>query len=172
MLSDHKHNLLNISYFSTWYQGRGLCFLKAKENCIYALLTRLIRSRCLAFLWTETKSRGNLFWKAIIRMMLSQELRALWTWHEKEDTTRYSERYSTIKSRAAATKVRLESPLIWKQLRLKSLTLLSVFHGTAINWLDSIHLLRLLCEMRQTDMETNVNSCLTKWVVSSRVKRV
>ena len=53
--------------------------------------------------------------------MLPQELWALWTWNKKEDTTKHDERYMTIKILAAATKVRLESPLILKRLRLKLL---------------------------------------------------
>ena len=82
-------------------------------------------------------------------MMPSQELWALWTWNEKEDTTKHCEHYSTIKSRTAATQVRLERSLIWKRLRLKLFILLSVFSGTAINWLDSILPLRFLCGRRQ-----------------------
>ena len=78
--------------------------------------------------------------------MLPQELWALWTRNEKEDTTKHDERYTTIKSLAAATKVRLESPLILKRLRLKLLILMSVFFGTAISWLDSCLPQRLLCE--------------------------
>ena len=54
----------------------------------------------------------------INRMMLPQELRTLWTWNEKEDTTKHCEHYSTIKSRTAATQVRLKNSLIWKLLRL------------------------------------------------------
>ena len=65
-------------------------------------------------------------------------LRALWTWHEKEDTTKHYENYCTIKSKAVETLMRLESSLICKRLRLKLFILLSVFFGTAINWLDSI----------------------------------
>ena len=81
--------------------------------------------------------------------MLPQELWALWTWNEKEDTTKHCEHYSTIKSRTAATQVRLERSLIWKRLRLKLFILLSVFSGTAINWLNSILPLRFLCGRRQ-----------------------
>ena len=92
---------------------------------------------------------GSLFLITINRMMLSQELRALWTWNEKEDTTKHCEHYSTIKSRTAATQVRLERSLIWKPLRLKLFILLSVFSGTAINWLNSILPLRFLCGWRQ-----------------------
>ena len=69
----------------------------------------------------------------INRMMLPQELRTLWTWNEKEDTTKHCEHYSTIKSRTAATQVRLERSLIWKRLRLKLFILLSVFSEAAIN---------------------------------------
>ena len=43
--------------------------------------------------------------------MLPQELRALWTWHEKEDTNKHHENYRTIKGRVSETQVRLESPL-------------------------------------------------------------
>ena len=43
--------------------------------------------------------------------MLPQELRALWTWHEKEDTNTHHENYRTIKGRVSETQVRLESPL-------------------------------------------------------------
>ena len=68
-------------------------------------------------------------------MMLPQELRTLWTWNEKEDTTKHCEHYSTIKSRTAATQVRLERSLIWKRLRLKLFILLSVFSEAAsIGW--------------------------------------
>ena len=43
--------------------------------------------------------------------MLPQELRILWTWNEKEDTTKHHENYRASKSRVAETQVRLESPL-------------------------------------------------------------
>ena len=43
--------------------------------------------------------------------MLPQELRVLWTWREKEDTTKHYENYRTSKGRVAETQVRLENPL-------------------------------------------------------------
>ena len=102
--------------------------------------------------------------------MLPQELWALWTWNEKEDTTKHDERYSTIKSWAAVTKVRLESPLILKRLRLKLLILMSVFFGTGHHLIGQLPSPAIAMRKgTNMDMETNVNSCLTKWVVSFRV---